>query len=71
LNGEIEERADHEEFCVMNERTVLVLNQTCFCRNRNIRCRQCIYDGNRLFAQLVWMLLDMLEDKEEVQRLRK
>lgn len=66
-----EARADHEEYCTVNERTVLVVDQICFCRNRNIRCRLCIYDTARLQAQLVWMLLDLLEDTDEVRRLSK
>lgn len=69
---ELEEgRADHEEYCVINELTVLVLDQVCLCRQRNIRCRMCIYDSDRLQAQLLWMLLDLVEDREvdEVRRL--
>lgn len=59
-----EARADHEEYCVVNERTVLVLDQVCLCRQRSLHCRLCIYDSDRLHAQLLWMLLDLLEDRD-------
>jgi hypothetical protein len=66
-------RADKDFFCSLRLRTVLLLDSVCFCRNRNIHCRQCVFDRDehgRLQAQLILMLTDLLEDRSaEVRRL--
>ena len=54
-------RNDHELYCPRKDRTVLVLDGTCFSRARDHSCRDCVYDQNFILTQLILLMSDILE----------
>jgi hypothetical protein len=65
---EPEARADVEEYCILLDRYVLVLDGTCFYRQRSAKCRFCILDQDSVKVKLIHVLCDMLEDRADEQR---
>ena len=57
-------REDNELYCPRRDKQVLILGQTCFCRERDQLCAGCILDREFVHMKVIWLMSDILNMKD-------
>jgi hypothetical protein len=58
-------RQDSDAYCPRRDEQVLILDGTCYCKNRDLACSGCVFDSEPIRLKLIWLMSEILQARSQ------